>query len=275
MQAFPAGKQVSVTVQFTDLAGNPLTPTSVNARVVNESGTEVVPQFSVTPSGSSATIIVEGPNNALQAGQTAGIRTVKVTVTTADGGYDFDESYLLKVAPTDALVVLVNSFQTFNQATLTAAEIPGLKGWDGELTTDDLRIAALTEAYRRIIQIGFKIRWPRDVDAQIYLSTTDWIGDQTRLISPEYWQFISLETFNTFYPEHFRQSLRRAQVAEADELLSGDPIEERRRMGLLSETIKDSSMMFRSGKPLELGISKRAFTYLQGYVQFRKTLGRS
>jgi hypothetical protein len=275
MEAFPAGKQVSVTVQLTDLSGNPLTPTAVSARVVDESGTEVVAQFSVTPTGASATIVVEGPSNLLSVGQTAGIRTVKVAVSTNDGSYNFDESYILKVAPADALVVLVNSFQTFNQAVLTAAEIPGLKGWDNELTTDELRIAALTEAYRRIIQIGMNVRWPRDVDAQTYLTTTDWIGDQTRLITPEYWQFINLNSYNTFYPEHFRQALRRAQVAEADDLLSGDPIEERRRMGLLSETIKDSSMMFRSGKPLDLGVSAKAFAYLRGYVQFRKTLGRS
>jgi hypothetical protein len=275
MQTFPAGRQVTVTVQLTDKDGNQLTPTGINARVIDEAGVQVVAPFTVTPSGATATVDVLGPSNELVVGKTSGMRTIKLDVATADGSYSFDESYILKTAPADSLAILINSFQTFNQAVLTASEIPNLKGWNNDLITDDDRVAALTEAFRRITQIGFAVRWPIDVDSQTFVSSGDWLGSQTRLITPEYWQFMNLNSFNTFFPEHFRESLRRAQVAEADEHLSGDPIEERRRMGLLSETIKDSSMMFRSGKPLDLGVSSRAFQYLRGYVQMRATLGRA
>lgn len=75
-------------------------------------------------------------------------------------------------------------------------------------------------------------------------------------------------------PRVYRKLLR-AQMIEANFLLGGNPIEDRRRSGLLSDSSGESAQFFRTTKPLILPICREAAAELRGIISFTKSLGRS
>jgi hypothetical protein len=150
---------------------------------------------------------------------------------------------------------------------MIAREIPNIPGWEGAADRD--RLTALLDAYDRLTRIGFRI--PRRFLGD-WQSRIEWTSEE--FIPPLRWSEMTLQRFNDYHPR-FKTALRKAQVCEADVILGGDVIADRRRAGLLSESIGESSMMFRSGKPLNLGISHRSLEYLSGFVDIRITMGRA
>jgi hypothetical protein len=192
-------------------------------------------------------------------------------ITTAQGRVN-EASIRLRVISEEAslapiaLLRLVNSFQTYPEAIQLSREIPGLVAWGAK--TDIERSAALVEAYERLIRLGYRIPRP-EVD------TMDRIDSGLALdLSPRHWEIMTIGDFDGL-PARFTRALRKAQIAEAEDILGGDVIAGRRKAGLLSESVGESSMMFRTGKPLNLGISGAALAYLTGYINIRMTTVRS
>lgn len=74
--------------------------------------------------------------------------------------------------------------------------------------------------------------------------------------------------------EQQRQQLIEAQLIEADFLLGGNPIEQRRRMGLMSDSSGESAHFFRPTKPVVLAVCRDAALALAPYVRFSAELGR-
>ena len=68
-------------------------------------------------------------------------------------------------------------------------------------------------------------------------------------------------------------AIAKAQIAEADFMMGGDTVEDKRRTGLMSETVGESSNMFRPGKPLVLAGSEKALRYLTGYITWSRRIG--
>lgn len=68
--------------------------------------------------------------------------------------------------------------------------------------------------------------------------------------------------------------LLRAQLTESDMLLGSNPVEDRRRMGLLSDSVGESAHFFRTRKPLELPVYKETARILQGYISWNRKIGR-
>ena len=64
------------------------------------------------------------------------------------------------------------------------------------------------------------------------------------------------------------QRLLRAQVIEADDVLGGNPIEARRRLGLISDSAGESAHFFRTSKPLNLPCCRGAIDELRGIVSW-------
>jgi hypothetical protein len=266
MTTFAAGSTVTLTIPFLDLNGDPVVPTAISAVVHDQDGTEVVPAYapSFTPGDTEVDIVV--PKTANQVSGPMGARTVYLDLTLANGDLmTLMETYLLRGAV--RLTVPSNSFQTYVQALVEAALMPELTGWAA--ATEINRLNALEEAYRRLTRIGFLIRRPEDVDDMTYYV----IEDENR-IEPRAWTIMTSERYARF-PAHFRKALCRAQIQEASEILSGDVVSDKRRQGLLSESIGESSMMFRSGKPLEMGVSTRTRQHLTGYIDMRMSVTRS
>jgi len=269
MNSYAAGLAVNVTLEFHDLNGDPVTPTALSYMVQDENGTELIPG-SVLPleaGATSATILIPAEHNRLAPRESAGVRVVTLFMNDAAGAHEVYTTYMLRRP--QRLQVLDNSFITYPKSILIADEIPRLDAWNMANAMD--RQAALIEAYTRLTRFGYIVKRPEEADSMSYLTDDLW---GTARITPQMWPVMEAAYFNAL-PQNFRTALAKAQVAEANEILAGDVVGELRRSGLLSKSVGESSMMFRSGKPLEMGISHQALNYLTGFVDLRMTVTRS
>lgn len=207
----------------------------------------------------------------LSGGTDGAVYIVTNRITTAEGRIN-EASIRLKVVSEElslapvTLTTLVNSFQTYAEAAQLSREMSGLAAWTASSDID--RSKALIDAFERLIRVGYRVPRP-DSDLQ---SRFD--ANYATEISPRHWDIVTLPEFEAL-PARFLRALRKAQIAEAEVILGGDLISGRRRAGLMSETVGESSMMFRPGKPLQLGVSEQALVYLTGFVNLRMTMVRS
>jgi hypothetical protein len=292
MDIYLAGTQVTLVVPLQDRNGNPLTVTSISYRVVDNTDTQIVPLTALATfiaASTSATIVVPATlnnlavipatitNNQIDMFSTREVRTVELHLTISGNTVILTKSYALE--SDDPLMVGLNSFQTLPQAELVSIDIPNLLAWSA--ATDSDKLAALIDARSHICMLNFwllnsNINWGQD--------SLNFIPDgtyQSPYISTGSGMFIfngnlSLLTptqYNTL-PIRFRAALCKAQVAESDSIMGGDPIDIRRREGLMLESIGEVKQMFRAGKPIDLPVSKRALKYLSQFVTFAKHTGR-
>lgn len=272
MLEFSVGSTVTLTFPFVDTSGEPVVPTEISYLIKDERGDELVELATLAfdPGDTEINVVVDSALNALPAGVPFGIRIVELTLAVGAEEYNFSTRYLVKAAAT--FIVPSNSFQTYEEALLVAMTMPNALGWDG--ATEAVRMNGLREAYLRLTRFGFAIRHFSD-DTPFPETSIGSIGaEPDRVIRPQTWSWMTPEQFLEL-PARFRGALCRAQVAECNEILRGDRLAERRRSGLLSETIGESSMMFRSGKPLDRGISSEAMRYLSGYIESRLSIARA
>ena len=289
MNSYPAGNSVTVSIPFLDDNGAAISPVGMTlsycvldeyenivqaATPLTAPGTTDV-AVSITIAGADNTLPPPHPNysNMDAAGNpiitTKALREVQLTMTNATGSYVSKVQYVIKAADAQ-LVLLQNSFQTYNQALLTSCDLYNLTGWNAAVEND--RIAAMQMAWLALTKLGYFVRWPRDPDAQNYLQ---WMDSRNEIIIPRLWQAMTTQRWLTYYPETFRSAMRQAQVVEADQILKQDPLTLKRLAGVFSEKIGESTVMFRSGIPLDLGISKQALALLRGYVNIQYTITRS
>lgn len=264
MKAYPVGVAVTVTIPYLDFNGDPVAPTGVTVRILDQDGVVLYTDTSVAVASadSDLTYTVSSAYNLLKADESAGARTVEADIQTAAGIFPASVSYLVRA--NKRLVPVSNSFQTYEQALVAASQLPSVAAWEAADPED--RKNALEEAYRRLTAIGYRIR-ANEVQEDV-------IDDQDHIVRPTRWPSMTISDWNKL-PAKFHAALRRAQVVEAADILTNDPAEYKRRLGVLSESIGESSMMFRSGKPLDLGISAAALSQLTGYIEFRITTTRA
>lgn len=72
----------------------------------------------------------------------------------------------------------------------------------------------------------------------------------------------------------FLKALRMAQLIEANEMMDANSIHYKRLDGLMSETIGESSMMFRPGNINNYPITRRSMMFLRNYIVIRARLYR-
>lgn len=278
MNVFLHATDVTLSVPLLDGAGNTVTVSSVSRRVIDESGVEVVTQAPVTGfvSGeSSVTVFIDAASNTLAGNATRALRVVELACIVGGNVMLFKASYVITAS--DSLREGVNSFQNYAQAQFTALEVVNIPGWDD--ADDNTRTAALIEARRHIVQLSFtqlnsNVVWGQDslsfVPEGAYLSgsTTNMFlfNGSLELITPS--QFLLL-------PEKFKLALRLAQVAEADAILGGDPVDNKRQRGVVADFIGESKQVYRPGMALQLPVSRRALGYLSYFVSFGRRIGRT
>lgn len=149
-----------------------------------------------------------------------------------------------------ALTVGVNSYQTEADATALLSEVFGLNAFKAGSPED--QAAALANAYHTINTMVF----------------ADKFG--------EYYDMGSLDetALNALEPA-FLKALRMAQLIEANELMDPNSLHYKRLDGLMSETIGESSMMFRPGNINNYPITRRSMMFLRNYVIIRARLYRA
>lgn len=148
------------------------------------------------------------------------------------------------------LTVGVNSYQTEAEATALLEEVFGMNAYKAASPED--QSAALINAYHVINTMTFA-----DKNGEYYnLGDLDAAG------------LAALEP-------GFLKALRIAQLIEANELMDPNSIHYKRLDGLMSETIGESSMMFRPGNINNYPITRRSMMFLRNYVLIRARLFRA
>lgn len=268
MESYLAGTSVTVSIPLKDLAGNVLVPVSISYTVEDEAETELVASTNLAflAGASEVTVSVSAAVNTLPVDLTIAGRVIKVLVVTASGTFPIEVGYIVRA--TSLLIPLRNSFQNWTQAQVTLFSMPALNFFPG--VPRETAEAAMIEAFDRIRKFTFVITEEFEAMEQI-----SWPGEtETWRITFDDWTEMTAPEFAS-YPATFRTAVSKAQIAEADDILSGTTPDDRRRLGIQSETIGESSMFFRSSKPIELGCSQLAHRYLKRYILRSVKLGRA
>lgn len=275
MDLFLAGTAVTSEVVLADEFGNPLTVDALQYQVTDQAGAEVVARVAIpgfTPGAPSVTIVVPAEANQLETGIARSLRRLTLFCTIGGNTVAIDRLYAIQ--SNNLLVTGVNSFQTYDEAELLSLEIPNLVGWDSALYKD--KIAALVDARTRLCQLNYSLlsanAWAQDSLNYIpegtrivpYPGTFNFTGDITWL-SPE--SFAGL-------PDYFLVALRKAQIAEASFILGGDDSGDKRRSGIVKDVVGESEQTYRSGKILDLAVSRPAMRYLSRFVSWNLKLTR-
>ena len=164
----------------------------------------------------------------------------------------------MEVGDATGLVQLIegtNSFDSFEELLLMLPQMPHLKC---AISADRASLkGALVGAYQNI---GFLT-----TDFQVY---DDTLG---------VWKVSTADFTDTDLTELSQEDfdkLVRAQLTEANGLLGAYPIEDRRRAGMLSDSVGESAMFFRTRKPLELPVYKETAWVLKGFIMWTKSVSR-
>lgn len=153
-------------------------------------------------------------------------------------------------SPTLFLEVGVNTYQTYEQTVALYKEVFGINAF--KTGTEEDRVAALVHAYNVINTMTFADRYG------------------------EYYELGALDAaaLDALEPA-FLKALRIAQIIEANELMDPNSLHYKRLDGLMSETIGESSMMFRPGNINNYPITRRSMMFLRNYVLLRARLFRA
>lgn len=228
---------------------------------------------------SEVTVLTSEDVNTLNEDSSRDIRIICLKAKTKTGAV-FSLEYAYGLTVSDPLQVGVNSFMTYRQAQKMAMDMPKLNNW--ESTSQSQRISALLEAKQRICRLSFDFG-----QVQLDMTKQDYVvqaagkprcvkvgeifgvyGGSVKL------EDLSVEDFEAL-PTKFRTALMQAQLAEANDVLEVDSIAERRRQGLILETIGEVKQMFSSIIPAQMAVSSKAMSYLSRYLASGKKIGRS
>lgn len=265
MQSFKFGSDVVLTVSFIDEnGGNPVTPTAASYAVFDSNGEQIVPTTSVADtSGTDAQITIPANKHVAPGGYA-------LVLTMTVGADTVENSVIYLVVPAQRLQILKNTFVTIQQAMFIASTTPGLQSWTGAGSDD--QVASMAEAFSRLTRLNYVIPWPELVDMQSRIAPY-----YKSEITPRMWPLMTPDLYAA-YPEQFRNAIAKAQVIEANAVIvePTDGYAARRRAGLMSESIGESSIMFRAGtRPLETPVSTDTLKCLTGFLNNRITLTRS
>jgi len=252
---------VTLTVPVADAMGNEIAPSAANWVLFDEDGAEVTSGSVVDPNPVSKKIVITitGEHNVAPVSTAA--RELVVTFTVPGGVVEQREIYLIQRS--SPLGVMENSFVTYPEALALRQGFGGMfAGWD---TSDkSAQCAALIHAYSNLAQLTYKVGWSDSSRYAGYENGADrFCGRVIKNIS-----LLDQSEFQDL-PSNFRKALKRAQIVEADTLLGGDTLASRRRDGVISETIGESSMMFSTKPYLELPVCRAAYRELNGYIYRR------
>ncbi|WP_339118970.1 hypothetical protein [Halomonas sp. BMC6] len=259
MKIVDAGESFSISIDISAVAH----PTSATYEIADQTG---VVRLSETE------LVVYGDDERLDIPITSELTTLDeserrrvLVVTLKVNGKDdqfikFSESLL--VQDLGKLDIPRESFQTVNQANMLAMDVYRIDNWLS--SSDEDRRKALIEAAHRIKTLRF------DITDSLGEDHVTFEGIQAGFA----FEVMSRETFDTL-PKPFIDDLLIAQIIEADEILGyGATAESKRHSGVLSDTVGETSQMFRTGKPIHTGVCMRAFRYLTRWTTSRWSIGR-
>ena len=264
MNIHKSGSAVTTTFSLAAGAGV-LAPTLLRSQVTDENGLVLSPweDQPVIPGASEVLVPTVGALNTLQPPQLRGIRVVELEVTTADSVELLQVAHQLETA--QLLVPGINSFQTYFKAVLEAQLYTDetMSGWAAQ-PDPAIRTRALMESFERICALNICIDWD---DNQSVIR--DRFFDPPRLKDLTAEQILRLEP-------RMLKALGKAQVVEANSLLTDDPVRTWRKQGIQSMTVGESSQYFGANRPLDNGgVDGETARILARWIRKGGRLGRA
>lgn len=266
--SYTAGSDVALDVTVPTLSDG-VTITAIDYSLYDTEGNAVLTDVNVpvgTISNGSVTITIGAGSNALSVGETSAVRTVEVEFTDSDTVvHKGTAKYIIDTG--SLITKLVNSFGTLNELILTLQNMPHITELSAVSEDDFSRFAV--EAWRRLARLNFRYKIiDSNVDELSYLiSRRDgfmYIDDIKEISQSEYDSF----------PQEFKTALMRAQVTEIVHVIEGNETEERRDLGIISETIGESKQFFNARPPLKFPVSRKSLKELEGFFYYKNTIAR-
>lgn len=267
MRSYQSGVAANVPVSLIDPAtGSSLTGSAIRWRLLDPLDAVLIDWTAVTPLEEvTDTLLVPIPATQMTLAPEDGVvsgRAIHVEVTTGTGETVLlHETILLSANLASPLYPGVNSFQTYTQALILAAQIP-----DTSLgsSVEQARVA-LTEAWRRICALKFRVLRSATQEHMSEHYDRLWSVDLKELTQRE-WSLL---------PANMKTSLCRAQVMEAQAILEGDAVAEARAGGIVSMTVGESSNFFGTSRPLDMGVTPRTLKEIGPWVDYSIRITRA
>ena len=282
MQTYFANQSLSLSIPLINSANSAVTDASnVVFSVQDASGAEIVPSTPVTVTAGTglADINLDATAHQLADGEVRAYRKITITFDSGATSHSVFEEYLIEAL--DALIVMTNSFQTYPEAILKAAGLTQMEPFNAATRRD--QITALTNAYS--VLANLKYHAPRKggmyglgyngydygygFSYSFSPAAPEWEPKDELINIPG----MTVETFNALH-KGLTNALKLTQIIEANEALNQFSILRKRQQGLMSETIGESSMMFRPEKVLNLPMTRRSLNYLRPYLRWDLGVGR-
>lgn len=211
------------------------------------SATRLSPDADVQPEFGESKTVADNPTGKFILGPTVeevGRRSVWQLGWILEDAQGVNHTYseVIMMEASDTLVKGENSFQGYWEAIMLAEELPGMDSFKAMEKSE--QIAAMITSYRLMAGMTF-------------MSKGKIIWDITSL---------NAEELDTLDPG-LLEALCIAQLVEANESLDSNSSQAKRLDGIMSETIGESSMMFRSGKVATNSVlSRRSMGFLRKYL---------
>lgn len=281
MLCYPENTQLAFPVEVVDAAGVPYTDNCyMEYKLYDKDGVLLF-------SGSDDTVehktivIIASEHNRLAEGESRSVRRLSVRCTKPeDGSLIYSEQTYYFIQSETPLTVGENSFVSYEGYLLISSATPHLDNMTDK--SKEEIIIALQEAHDRLMALRFRLPYRVKMENVGYVSEVPGrpraITDDDPLQLSSYRFKLDEVTAEEYVklPAKFRDALAKAQVIEANEVLAPtDSIEEKRRKGVILETIHEVKMMFSSTTPVNQKISRNAMRVLGPYLDTTVRLRRT
>lgn len=250
--AYPAGLDRVFQVAFVDGQGDAVIPALANFVLYDEDYSPIVTQtnISLVAEATTANVTIGAASNQIEAGKIRGFRTLTVDFEDSLGNqYVQTIHYILEA--NNLLQVGVNSFASAGKFAMLLLDMPSLS--EAQVASDAELTSAIINAYYNIGNLHLDFS-PYEIEFASSMELT--------------------EALIATLPESVTLKLCRATLIEADSILGGNPVEDRRRMGLMSHSAGESAHFFRPQRPLDLPVCKNAARELTPMVRHVMRIGR-
>lgn len=187
------------------------------------------------------------------------------------------------------MYVLLNNFKLLipgqSFATVADAQMQAIDMLNGDTLLADgegLMRKRLIEATRRVKTLPFSIRKILRIDFDRYerpqnmLNVYDipWGVDGVYRHDLVDWERMTQDKFDEL-PDYFKEALMLAVVNEACEIANGNDVAAAREDGILSESIGETTNMYRTGKAANVRVARSTWRLLTSYINNRMIVRRA
>lgn len=262
--AYIGGTDVIVTIPLIS-DGVSIAATAVDYRVLNQDDTVLIaraahPTF--IDGDVDVVITIPAINNTISALDTVReLRVIELFVK--DGTGEIKLSYEYIIEKEIVLIEGVNSFQGYGRATIEAITLSKIDEWHAAGRDD--RTNALIEARRNIGAIPLRGIFTDNVGYSQYAEETFAFKDVTRLTQTE---FMGL-------PVELKAALRRAQILQANHILTDDEATANIDNGIAAITVGDAKHVYQAKPKIRPPLNKRAMLELSKWLVTGVRIGRT